>query len=179
MLTRKEREKLEIVAYSIQNPKSNQDDIAAHFAKHKSIVNRAIKWGERSGLYLGDAQDKLRGYITEARKHQQWLESEIKLLKESRRKVESSLSSDTERAAAIRVYSPGLITGLSRELRETRQQLLELEGLLQKTVTIQHLHNGSIKHDISLPPAISAAIAKILQPTLDIGDEPRGSDDNS
>jgi hypothetical protein len=125
VLSPSKRRYVEICTYKINNPDTSNEKVGAHFDVERRTVDRAIAWGRKQGLFQPDGE-KLRQHIAEWREHERWLEQELRLQKRDARK-------DDGRRAPMQSFA---LTSLSRELREVRTKIAELEGLYKQTVNV-------------------------------------------
>ena len=124
MLTPTQKRYVDICTYKIANASTANKDIAGVFDITRKTVDLAIAWGRRNDLFRRAASDNIDQSIQEVRAHLKLLESEVRLYKRQRRKGDEIQSS--------------LITGLSRELREWRIILMQLEGTYETTLKLRY-----------------------------------------
>jgi transposase-like protein len=107
-------------------------ELAVQFDVSDSTINRALAWGRRKGFFARSATDKLQEHIGELKAQIEWLESELKIAKKAQ------VTTDEKTGKRIKLPMAAHRIGmLSRELRETRALLMELEGVYKKTVALQ------------------------------------------
>lgn len=121
---------IEICTDKINSGDSNEQ-VAARFDVERRTVDRAISWGRKQGYFQPNAE-KLKQHIAEWREHEKWLEQELRLTREKYKRE------DGKRSA----MHPFALSSLSRELREVRTKIAELEGIYKQTLNINH--SGSV-----------------------------------
>jgi hypothetical protein len=131
MLTNTERRNIEICTRKIEKEEPSHV-IAEVYGVNTRTIDRALAWGRRHGFFARSATDKLQEHIGELKKQIDWLEKELRIAEKAR-----SLK-DKQSGKRIKVPMAAHRVGmLSRELRETRALLMELEGVYKKTVALQ------------------------------------------
>ncbi len=131
MLTNTERRNIEICTRKIEKEEINKV-IAEAYGVTERTIDSALAWGRRHGFFARSATDKLQEHIGELKKQIDWLEAELKIAEAAR------IIRDEKTGKKIKVPMAAHRVGtLSRELRETRALLMELEGVYKKTVALQ------------------------------------------
>jgi hypothetical protein len=136
VLTASERRKLEIcAAYKTETPRPSYSQLAKRFGVSDRTIVAAIRWGERMGVFTDDIRERLQNQLIEWRTHLAWLEGERKLYVVDAR-------DDGKR----KPLHPYCLTAVSREIREVRTRIAELEGLIRNTLTVEH--TGSVESQL-------------------------------
>lgn len=131
MLTNTERRNIEICTRKIEKEEPNHVLADVWGVTERTICN-ALAWGRRKGFFARSATDKLQEHIGELKAQIGWLESELKIAKKAQ------VTTDEKTGKRVKLPMAAHRVGmLSRELRETRALLMELEGVYKKTVALQ------------------------------------------
>jgi hypothetical protein len=109
--------------------KITQEQLAQKYGVNRATVVRALKWGERNSLFARNAAEKIKRELATWRDHERWLESELRLAKRESRQEENRKR---------KPMHPYQISIISRELREVRKTIAELEGIYKETVRLEH-----------------------------------------
>ena len=131
MLTNTERRNIEICTRKIEKEEPNRI-LAEVWGVTERTIDNALAWGRRHGFFARSATDKLQEHIGELKKHIDWLEKELKIAEAARTFKNEETGKKVK--APMAAHRVGM---LSRELRETRALVMELEGVYRKTVALQ------------------------------------------
>ena len=127
-IQRKETRYLQIVTEKIKSGKNNTA-IAKQFGVDRRTVQRAFDWGYAKGIFDVDIRERLFHHIIEFTKQLDWINEETRLAVDQTRNEETG-----ERTGPM---NPMHLSVLSREERETRIKVLELEGLYRNVLNIK------------------------------------------
>lgn len=130
MLSRSEKHYLEICIES-SSSKESASQLSDRLNTPVRTIERALKWGRDSGFFTGAAADKCEYHIAELKAHIKFLESELKLAR--KHSYIKDKKGNKHRVPIDHKY----ISVYSRELRETRSMLAELEGIYKKTLNLE------------------------------------------
>lgn len=131
MLTNTERRNIEICTRKIEKAEPNRI-LAEAWGVTERTIDNALAWGRRHGFFARSATDKLQEHIGELKKQIGWLEKELRIAERARTFTDTETGK--KQKAPMAAHRVGM---LSRELRETRALLMELEGVYKKTVALQ------------------------------------------
>jgi len=131
VLTVRHKRYIEICLAKRTNPSRTNMQLAADFGISRSLVDRAFRYGQEHDIFAVDILNKVQTHISELRT----------LLG----KLEKAFAKHSRKPRGVpKGWKPNAtdLTRLSREIRETRMLIMELEGLYKHTLSVQH--GGSI-----------------------------------
>jgi len=154
MLTNAECRYIEICTERIANPKTLNRELGIIFDVTERTIDRAIWWGKKKGLFTKNARTKINRHISEFQKHIDFLEAELKIIDRARTfktliddegnilepyDVNGEPRDQTKyRTKKNKLpIGPARLAAVSRELRECRVIVMELEGIYKQTVNLQ------------------------------------------
>ncbi len=110
---------LRIIADKLETGDSHKE-LANRFGVSTKTIERALDWGRKQGLFEVNARERLFHHIIELTKQLDWINEE--------KETAIEMTRDETGKRTMPIPSQQL-TALSRELRETRIAVMELEGL--------------------------------------------------
>ena len=120
--------RLQIVADKLSTMDTNTD-IAKRFGISRKTVQRALDWGHDQGLFDVNIRERLLHHVMGFTKQLDRIDEEWRLAIDQTR--------DDETGERLFPLHPQMFGTLSREERETRIKVLELEGLYRNVLNVR------------------------------------------
>jgi transposase-like protein len=118
---------LQIIADKLKTGESHKK-VAKRFGVSTKTIERALDWGREQGLFKVNARERLLYHIIELTKQLDWINEEKDLA------VDRTRDENGKRIAPL---MPHQFVAISRQMRETRVKVLELEGLCKNVLNLR------------------------------------------
>ena len=132
---------LQIIANKIETGESNTK-VAKRFGVSSKTVQRALDWGHDEGLFEVNIRERLLHHVMGFTKQLDRIDEEWRLAIDQTR--------DDETGERLFPLHPQMFGTLSREERETRIKVLELEGLYRNVLNVRAVGMGEEEKDVEV-----------------------------
>lgn len=148
MLSVKQKRYIDICLAKRMNPSRTNMELGADFGVSRTSVDRAIRYGHTFDIFAIDTLHKIETHI-----------GELRVLLG---KLEKAFAKHNRKPHGVpKSWKPNAVdlTRLSREIRETRMLIMELEGLYKHTLSVQHGGNIGTSVVVYVPDNARDAVA--------------------